>query len=802
MSSIEDTHFLETLKSEAKSAQPGILPKNTRFESYIGHTVINLSNTDVTEHQIKALEKGLTFCPTPGPPDKSQIWLDFKEFHRRLELMEFFGREGKDNDLNATKSIIDFMNQNAEETSDSTDIEDNLNKEIHKKFKPKSGWRPYPPNRTLDIFQRSVKQEILKCRPKHKKHDNLTGNERKGLKALKQNPHIIIKKADKGSAVVVMNTTDYLREGYRQLQDEQFYQKIPHNITGEISDKIADTLINMRSLNLITEKNFDYLNIPNPKEARFYLLPKIHKKDIPGRPICSSIQHPTAHISKFVDEHIKKYVPKTRSYVRDTQHFISRLKQLGQIPTGALLVTLDVSSLYTNIPNHEGLLAVADHLRTDPEKQKTGPHLLKLLQLVLHSMSFSFNGDHYLQIGGAAMGTAVAPNYTNLFMDRFETKALENWPLKPLLWLRFIDDIFMIWTHGEDALTEFIEYLNGIHPTIKFTHEVSPTSINFLDTTFKLNENRELYTTLYEKPTDTHLYLHYTSSHHTPSKTKGPYGQFLRLRRICTYDDDFDCNAEKLTTYYLKRGYPRKALLKHYERAAKYNQNDLLDVVQKKPITTPVMVTNYNPCNPNIKEIIHRNWNIIENSPDCGPIFKDKPIIGFRKLPNLRNLLTNASTQYPPSILDKTPAKPTICTRLGKCTYCPLLKNKDTVECNFTKKSHKTIDLPKHVTCEISNVIYLITCTKCHKHYVGETSRALRKRMYEHKASAQKDGQPTPVSRHFKSDGHNHKHMQFSVLEWCTPRSEAANTSRRRRTELSWIFRLHSLAPMGINQFV
>ena len=165
-------------------------------------------------------------------------------------------------------------------------------------------------------------------------------------------------------------------------------------------------------------------------------------------------------------------------------------------------------------------------------------------------------------------------------------------------------------------------------------------------------------------------------------------------------------------------------------------------------------------------------------------------------------MIVLALTSITNILLDKTPAKPTICTRLGKCTYCPLLKNKDTVECTFTKKSHKTIDLPKHVTCEISNVIYLITCTKCHKHYVGKTSRALRKRMYEHKASAQKDGQPTPVSRHFKSDGHNHKHMQFSVLEWCTPRSEAANTSRRRRTELSWIFRLHSLAPMGINQFV
>ena len=177
----------------------------------------------------------------------------------------------------------------------------------------------------------------------------------------------------------------------------------------------------MRSLDLINEKNFEYLNIKNPTEARFYLLPKIHKKDIPGRPICSSINHPTSNISKFVDEHIKHYVPKTNSYVRDTQHFISRLKLIGEVPENALLVMLEVSSLYTNIPNHEGILAVAEHLRKNTDKQKIGPHLLKLLELVLHSTNFNFNGDHYLQTGGTAMGTAAAPNYANNFMDRFET---------------------------------------------------------------------------------------------------------------------------------------------------------------------------------------------------------------------------------------------------------------------------------------------------------------------------------------------------------------------------------------------
>ena len=131
-------------------------------------------------------------------------------------------------------------------------------------------------------------------------------------------------------------------------------------------------------------------------------------------------------------------------------------------------------------------------------------HILDLLKLVLHNMYFVFKGDFYLQVEGTAMGTALAPNYANLFMDKFETKALE-YPLKPLIWKGFIDDIFMIWTHGEQELQKFVEYLYGVHPTIKFTHKFSKTDVNFLDTTVKINQDRHLYTTLYIKPNDTHL---------------------------------------------------------------------------------------------------------------------------------------------------------------------------------------------------------------------------------------------------------------------------------------------------------
>ena len=270
----------EQIELSAINATPGILPKDTQFESYIGHNVINLSNVELTEHQLRALEKGLTFCPSPGAPDKSQIWEDFKEFHRRLELMQFFSPKDKDTELNISQSIIDFMNENATNThTDQEDTQDEHQYEhIHQKFRNKSKWKPNPPNKTLDSFKRAFKMNLLQDNTPAHINTNLTKEEWKGINQLQKNPHIVIKKADKGSAVVIMQTTDYLREGYRQLNDRDFYTKLTEDPTQSISERICQVLVDMKNLKLISEKTFDFLNIKNPKAGRFYLLPKIHKK--------------------------------------------------------------------------------------------------------------------------------------------------------------------------------------------------------------------------------------------------------------------------------------------------------------------------------------------------------------------------------------------------------------------------------------------------------------------------------------------------------------------------------------------
>ena len=183
------------------------------------------------------------------------------------------------------------------------------------------------------------------------------------------------------------------------------------------------------------------------------------------------------------------------------------------------------------------------------------------------------------------------------------------------------------------------------------------------------------------------------------------------------------------------------------------------------------MVTNFNPRNLNINNIIRDNWNIIDNTEELQKIFPDKPLIGFRRLPNLSDLLTSNKITYSPKLPTNTKnTSPPVCTRLGKCTYCPKLhKEYSFISSHTHKKEHLYKNLPPkpRLKCELYNVIYLIHCMKCQKQYIGETGRPIKNRIYEHIASVKNNKKTliTPVSKHFTSEGHTHKHMRFSVID-------------------------------------
>ena len=98
-------------------------------------------------------------------------------------------------------------------------------------------------------------------------------------------------------------------------------------------------------------------------------------------------------------------------------------------------------------------------------------------------------------------------------MADFEEKFIYSYEKQPIFYKRFLDDLVMVWTHGQEELDKFFDYLNKCHETITFTVESSTEKINFLDTTVHKSPSGELWTDLYCKPTDSHSYLHFKSAH-------------------------------------------------------------------------------------------------------------------------------------------------------------------------------------------------------------------------------------------------------------------------------------------------
>ena len=180
----------------------------------------------------------------------------------------------------------------------------NRSSEKYPNFILKSDWQPPKQGPDLETFISSVESDIASHKPSKPKHDNLTKSERSALYDLQNRQEIIIKPADKGSAVVFMDRDHYISEAERQLGDSTYYKLLDHDPTPEFAKEVSEAINEMHDEGHISGKNRNYLLIDQPKAGRFYLLPKIHKAGNPYRPIVSANGHLTEKISEFVDLHL------------------------------------------------------------------------------------------------------------------------------------------------------------------------------------------------------------------------------------------------------------------------------------------------------------------------------------------------------------------------------------------------------------------------------------------------------------------------------------------------------------------
>ena len=257
--------------------------------------------------------------------------------------------------------------------------------------------------------------------PTKKLKSNLTYKEHTAMEELAKRKDFIITNADKGGAVVITDTDSYIKEANRQLSDKASYKQLTQDPTLQHNRMVNQTIERFKNEKLLPQKIADGLKITNPKTPKFYISPKIHKPNNPGRPVINSIECHTSEISRFVDHHLQPVVKQIPSYIKDTNHFINKVNNFS-VPVNSILVTMDVRSLYTSIPNNEGIAATKK--RYDSYIHKTIPTkiITTFLALILTLNNFVFNSKFYLQIKGCAMGTICAPAYANIFMTEFEQK--------------------------------------------------------------------------------------------------------------------------------------------------------------------------------------------------------------------------------------------------------------------------------------------------------------------------------------------------------------------------------------------
>ena len=411
---------------------------------------------------------------------------------------------------------------------------------------------------------------------------------------------------------------------------------------------------------------------------------------------------------------------------------------------------MDISSLYTVTPNSEGLLALKYFLDQRTVQEPSSETLLRLAELVLTLNCFSFAGNYYKQIKRVAMGTKMGPSYASLFVGYIEHQFFIQYDG---LYGRYIDDCIGAISSNREELNRFITSVNSFHPALKYTWEISESSLAFLDIKVSINANG-LRTSVHYKPTNSHSYLLHSSSHPSHVKNSIPYSQFLRLRRLCIDDSDFSSKPQEMCQFFEKREYPASVIQTDHHRAQQTDRQSALQTSQKEKNDRIPFTLTFLSHNKPVKAIILNNFKILQNDAETGAIFSQPPLISFKRDKNAGNFLVKSTF--------KTIEQPGTfkCAR-SRCKTCPFVQNADKI--SGPKRSVKITD---RFTCTSANVIYCITCTLCKKLYIGETGRRLGDRFREHLRDVEKDDKDAskPVARHLNLPNHSKEHMSICGL--------------------------------------
>ena len=318
--------------------------------------------------------------------------------------------------------------------------------------------------------------------------------------------------ADKGRVSVVLNTDTY-HDRMKMLIETGPYQLLNNDPRHRLSRKLTERLLSLKRRGHLSETVHNKIKPRHKQAPRIYGLPKLHKPEIPLRPIVSCVNTFANDLSAHLTDILSPLTGKSDYTVTNTTHFVSTISH-ERIRENEVMVSFDVESLFTNVPVDGAVKAALCKLENYPgladRTNLTPTQIADLSNFVLRSTYFQYNGLIYEQKDGAAMDSPVSAVIANLYMEEFEERAIATATYKPIkIWKRYVDDTSTIL--GKDYVDGFLQHLNSQQPTIRCTMEIEKdNTIPFLDTSFSRDSDSLLTTSVYRKPTQ---YLAFDSHH-------------------------------------------------------------------------------------------------------------------------------------------------------------------------------------------------------------------------------------------------------------------------------------------------
>ena len=707
--------------------------------------IINLSKCNLTPTEISLLKKGLNFCPTPEFPDFLDLEVSLRDFIRLLLLKDNFGLKNISTPEHLVKKTGETLPKESQDML--------FNGVIYNMRKMSENLEKMP-----------IKQGPI--------HSNISYEEREALKRLSKDKDIVIKKADKGGNIIVMDTSYYVKKVTDTLNDTDVYKKCKMKAIKTSMNKVKSFL--SKNKKYLDKNNFEsnYIGNFDYVASSFYGLPKIHKnekiqkimktaneisvkldppEDLSFRFITAGPNSPTSKLSEFLDIILKPFLSVIPSYIKDVTDFLNKMPKFeeGEM-SDILIVTCDVISLYPSMEKPLICKAVKYWINNFPtllNQRFDENFVLSAVELILENSHFIFNDQCYNLKRGTATGTTVAPTLANLTMGFLENNLYEivfkeygelvfNYVKQN--WKRYLDDGQIFWKKSFGPIQHFVDILNSLDPTINFTYETSNRSLPFLNVFLYIEQN-QLLTDIYYKKTDSHDYLPFNSCHPRHIKVNIPK---TLARTICTIvQDPFRklFRLRELKNWLLKAGYPSNLINSGFAKILSLDQLTLRTKTMSTDLNLLPFVQTHNPRNPQVYSFLVQSFNFLKSSEKYNDLLKDVRLIKSERQPkNLGRILQSSffSSKKPKFGVTKCNQK-----RCGTCRY---LMEQDRVYFNEANLDFK---IKTEFTCESRNLIYAIFCSGCNQYYIGSTG-CLRKRVTGHKGDLKKIDKHMLVYKH------------------------------------------------------